>query len=56
MLSFLPLEKSALARSPALSKWIKGLVSTLGRYVEVLEPDGWFERVHYQDVGEMKVD
>ena len=31
MLSFLLLEKSALARSPALSKWIEGWASTLGR-------------------------
>ena len=51
MLSFLPLEKSSLARSPALIKWIKGWYSTLGIEVELLEPAGWFELGHYHDGG-----
>ena len=37
---FIPLEQLSLARSPALSKWIKGWASTLGREVEVLYPAG----------------
>ena len=53
---FYPSEKSALARSPALSKWIKGWASTLRREVDALEPAGWFERRHDHDGGEMNVD
>ena len=49
MLYFLSLDKTALTRSPTLSKWIKGWASTLGREVEVLDPDGWFERVKDHD-------
>ena len=37
ILSFLPLEKSSLGRSPDLSKWVEGWASTLGRDVEVLD-------------------
>ena len=40
MLSFLPLEKSALYRSTALIKWIEDWASILGREVEVLETSG----------------
>ena len=56
MLSFIPLEKSALARSPALSKWIEGWTSTLGRGVEVLDPSGWFGSGHNHYGGEMNMD
>ena len=55
MLSFLLLEKSALVRSHNLSKWIEGWASTLGREVELLDPDGWFKCGHNHDVGEMDV-
>ena len=45
MIYFLPLEKSALDRSPALSKWIEGWDSTLGMEVGVLEADVLFEHL-----------
>ena len=56
MLYFLFLEKSAMSRSPTLSKWIKGWSSTLGREVEVLDPAGWFERGHNHDGEDMNLD
>ena len=56
MLSFLPPEKSALDRSPALSKWVEVWASTLGRELEVLEIDGWFEHGHGHCRVEMNVD
>ena len=56
MLSFLPLEKSALARSPALSKWLEGWSSTLGRKMAVLDPDGWFECGHNHNGGGINMD
>ena len=56
MIYFLPLEKSSLARSPDLSKWIEGWESTVGREAEVLELAGWFEFGHNHDEGEMNMD
>ena len=51
MISFLPMEESSLDRSPNLSKWIGVWASTLGKEVEVLYPNGWFERGHDHDEG-----
>ena len=55
MLSFFPLEKSALGRSPTLRKWVECWESKIGREVEVLDPSGWFERRHDNNGGEMNV-
>ena len=42
MISFLPLEKLVLDRSPALRKWIEDWASKLGREVEVcIYERGW---------------
>ena len=55
MISFILMEESALDRSPTLIKWIEGWDSTLGREMEVLDPDGWFECGHNHDGGEMNM-
>jgi hypothetical protein len=41
MMSFVPLGKSALTREPKLEAWIR---SWAGDGLEVLDPEGWFER------------
>ena len=56
MLSFIPLEKSALYRSPDLGKWIEGWASILGKGVEASDPAGWYEPGNNNDGGEMNVD
>ena len=56
MISFIPLEKLPLARSPSLNKWIKGWDSTLWMKLEVLETAGWFEHVHNHDGIDMNMD
>ena len=56
MISFLPMEESSLDRSPNLSKWIGVWASTLGKEVEVLDPNGCFERGHDQNGEEINVD
>jgi hypothetical protein len=44
MLSFIPLDKSALERAPlGLRDWIKGWA---GASTEFFQPKGWFERGH----------
>jgi hypothetical protein len=41
LLSYVPLGESALSREPGLESWIK---SWAGNNLEVLDPEGWFER------------
>jgi hypothetical protein len=51
MLSFIPLDKSALERSPILLKdWIQ---AWSGSGTEFLQPEGWFERSHDLIGGEL---
>ena len=47
MLSFVPLHKTAIKRSPKLMDWIFGCceVASIGE-VEVLDENDWFERGH----------
>jgi hypothetical protein len=53
MLSFIPLDKSALERAPpALREWIKGWA---GVNTEFLQPEGGFERGHNLIGGEIDV-
>ena len=56
MISFLPLVKSSLDRSPALRNWIKGWASTIEREVEMLEPSGWFEWGYNHNGGDINID
>ena len=46
MLSFIPLHKSCIDRSPALKIQLEECLKGLGNEVELLEPEGWFERGH----------
>ena len=46
MLDHVPLHLSAISRSPALEPWIRGWASEMGHNVELLTPEGWFERGH----------
>ena len=56
ILSYIPLEISALERSPAMSKRIESWSPTLGREVQVLEPSGRFACGHNHYGGNMNVD
>jgi hypothetical protein len=47
MINHIPLARTALERSTPLLEWIKSWFSSSeGNDVEVLEPEGWFERGH----------
>ena len=46
MLSHIPLHTSAIDRCGDLLQWIKSWACELGNDVELLNPDGWYERGH----------
>ena len=46
MLTHVPLHLSALERWPMISPWIESWARDSGNPVEILDPDGWFERGH----------
>mmetsp|Transcript_20683 Transcript_20683/g.30301 ORF Transcript_20683/g.30301 Transcript_20683/m.30301 type:complete len:1268 (-) Transcript_20683:9637-13440(-) len=49
MLSHVPIHIDAIERSPTLLPWVLEWASQLGHKVELLDPEGWFERGH--DIG-----
>lgn len=53
MFEFLPFHLSATDRSPALLDWVK---SWLGSDLELLTPEGWYERGHDFDGGRSNCD
>ena len=57
MLSFVPLHKTAIERSPKLLDWVSGWceVADFGS-LEVLDEDGWFERGHDIDGSRLNPD
>ncbi len=46
MLSFIPLHKSCLDRAPMLKSQLDECLGGFGNEVELLDPEGWFERGH----------
>ncbi len=46
MLSFIPLHRNCIERSPILKTQLEECVKGFGNKVELLEPEGWFERGH----------
>jgi hypothetical protein len=56
MLDFIPLHQSAIDRHPPLLDWISSWASGLGHEVELLSPEGWFERGHDMDGGRDNTD
>ena len=53
MAEFLPFHLSALDRAPALLPWVR---SWMGNELEVLTPEGWFERGHDFDGSQKNCD